>query len=113
MIVIAIIVFFACVLDNAGRQAKGRQAGRQAIQSPAMPKPIKATKPKPIIDYSSQIDALQVQLDAICEHALALDKAAQAQKDPIKRASYTSRSAGTYARAAGIQAKIDKLQAMS
>ena len=109
MIIIAIIVFLACVLDNAGRQAKGRQAGRQAIQSPAMPKPIKATKPKPIIDYSSQIDALQVQLDAICEHALALDKAADAQNDPVKKASFISRSAGTYARAAAIQAKIDRL----
>ena len=113
MIVIAIIVFFACVLDNAGRQAKGRQAGRQAIQSPAMPKPIKATKPKPIIDYSGQIDALQVQLDAICEHALALEKAGNAQSNPVKKQSFMSRSAGMYARAAGIQAKIDKLQAMS
>ena len=113
-IIIALAIFLRSLeladkrLKQAEKQAQqiDRQAGRQAKNLPAMP------KQKPVIDHTEQIEALQMQLDAICEHALALDKAADAQKDPIKKASYASRSAGTYARAAGIQAKIDKLTAM-
>ena len=55
------------------------------------------------------IEALKTQLDATCEYALSLQKAAQAAKDDLKRARLSTQAAAAYSKAAALQTRIDKL----
>lgn len=57
----------------------------------------------------AQLEALEDQINAACELGIALDRKAREQTDPVKRARLAQQSANAYARAATIQARIDRM----
>ena len=67
------------------------------------------TQAKPPQDNAALLDALKTQLDMTCEYALALQKAAQAAKDDLKRARLSTQAAAAYSKAAALQTRINKL----
>lgn len=109
----ALVLAWAC----APHKGKGKRQARRR-------EPIRAAKrPRTVRESSSranvkvlnlaQLETMESQINAACELGIALDRKAREQTDPVKRARLAQQSANAYARAANIQARIDKMMLAS
>lgn len=103
----ALALAWACAPHNSKR---GR-ACQRAEKPAGKPCVIRDTSNKASVKALNlaQIEAMEEQINAACELGIALDRKAREQNDAVKRAKLAQQSADAYARAATIQARIDKM----
>lgn len=102
-----LVLAWACT-PRKGKRKAGRQRPAKAAERPCTVRETRSKASAKVLNLA-QLDALENQINAACELGIALDRKAREQKDPIKRARLAQQSANAYAKAATIQARIDRM----
>lgn len=103
----ALLLGWACA-PRRGKHKARQQRPAKAAERPCTVREARSEASAKVLNLA-QLEAMESQLNAACELGIALDRKAREQTDPVKRAKLAQQSADAYARAATIQARIDKM----